>query len=179
MTLLIPISYLNDACYISGNLDEKKLKPSVEEAQEDLKDLLGPEFYEEIESQYPSSMSAANSTLYEDYIKKWLAWQTYFYSLGFSQSDSTPTGEREYSDENSTILADVKLYSKEKNVRRRAVKFKQLLLNYLNNEQAKDATAFPLYKGKCREELSFAITSVGRGNKDAVISVNKAIIRNE
>lgn len=181
MTQLIPLVYINEVCFVSTHIDEKKMNGSLEEAQEDLKDLLGPEFYEQIETQYEAeTLTAANSTLYEDYLKKYLAWQTYFYFMGFSQSDSTQTGEREFTDENSTILADVKLFSKEKNIRRRALKYKYAIINYLKLQQSIDTTAFPLYTQSCKEELSFAITSVTRGGeKDAILSVNRAIINNE
>ena len=181
MNYLIPLAYINEATFQSENIDEKKQKANLEEAQSDLRELLGPEFYEEIDTQYTDqTFTTANNSLYEGYIKQFLAWQSAFYSLGFSQADSTPTGIREFVDENSTILSDVKLFGFEKNVRRRANRYKYDLLNYLANEQSKDSTAFPLYSQKCREELSFAITSVSRGtNKDAIISVNKATINNE
>jgi len=163
------------------NINEKKQKANLEEAQSDLRELLGPEFYEQIDTQYTNeTFSTANEALYEGYIKQFLAWQSAFYSLGFSQADSTPSGVREFADENSTILEDLKLHSFEKNVKRRANRYRFDLLNYLDLEQSKDSTAFPMYVKKCKEELSFAITSVSRGqNVDAVISVNKAIITNE
>jgi hypothetical protein len=181
MNYLIPLDYITEACFISPNINEKKMKANLEEAQSDLRELIGPEFYEQIDTQYVAeTLSTANSTLYEDYIKQYLAWQAAFYSLGFSQADSTPTGIREFVDENSTILADVKLFGFEKNVRRRVNRYKYDLLNYLANEQSKDSTAFPMYTAKCMEELSFAITSVSRGtSKDAIISVNRAITNNE
>ena len=179
MNYLIPLAYINEATFVSPNIDEKKMKGNLEEAQADLKDILGAEFYEQIEDQYVNeTFTTANDTLYEDYIKQFLAWQAYFYSLGFSQSESTPTGERQFLDENSTILEDVKLYSKEKNVRRRALRYKYDLINYLKLSQSRDATAFPLWEDSCKEEFSFAITSVSR-DKDATISINRVITDNE
>lgn len=181
MNLLIPLAYINEATFQSENIDEKKQKANLEEAQSDLRELLGPEFYEEIDTQYMAeTLTTANGALYEGYIKQFLAWWAYFYSLGFSQADSTPTGVREFKDENSEILSDIKLHSFEKNVRRRANRYRYDLLNYLALQQSIDSTSFPLYTAKCAEELSFAITSVSRGmNKDATISVNKAITNNE
>ena len=66
MTNLIPLSYLNEACFLSLNIDAKKFQMVLKLAQEDLQDVLGTEFYEEIVSQYPSSLSTDNEALYED-----------------------------------------------------------------------------------------------------------------
>lgn len=179
MTYLIPLAYINEACSVSQNIDEKKMKANLEEAQADLREVLGPEFYEDILDQYENdSFTSANDTLYEDYIKNFLAWQAYFYSLGFSQSESTPTGERAFTDENSTILQDVQLYSKEKNVKRRAQRYKYDLINYLTLEQSKDSTAFPKWEQPCNEEFSFGITSVSKEN-NAMISINRVVKDNE
>lgn len=183
MKLLIPLSEINEECAVTLNIDERKQKANVEEAQEDLKGVLGAEFYEEIETQYSptaSTLTAANLTLYEDYIKKFLAWQAYFYSLGFSQSSSTPTGEREHLDENSTLIKDVALYSKEKNIRRRADKWKYSLITFLQQAQARDANAYPLWKDCPHESLSFAISSIEKNSwDDTMFSLHKATTRNE
>ena len=178
---LIPLSYINEACHVSLNIDEKKVKPHLEEAQEDLRELLGAEFYEEIETQYSPSggtFTTDNETLYEDYLKKFLAWQSYFYSLGFSQSESTPTGERAFKDDNSDLLADVALFAKEKNIKRRATKYKGAIINYLRLEQEKDSTKFPLWVNKYRDEFQFGISAIGRENDD-IFAVNKAVKDNE
>lgn len=181
MSFLIPIAYINEACFVSQNIDEKKMKANIEEAQADLKDILGPEFYDQIVTQYENeTLTSANDTLYEDYIKQFLAWQSAYYSLGFSQADSTPTGVREFNDENSTILSDLKLHAFEKNVKRRATRYKYDLINYLKQSQDNDSTAFPLWEETCEEEFGFGITAVSRGdNSNEILSVNKAILNNE
>lgn len=183
MKFLIPLQYLNEACYLSDNIDEKKVKSSLEIAQEYLKDILGGEFYEQIETQYAPSndtFSTENATLYEDYIKKYLAWTTYYDFLGFSQSDSTPTGEREHNDENSTILDDVKLYSKAENVRRRSEYYKNRLKSYMRLQQRIDILNYPLWKDCCEDNFSWGISGIERDSyKDKVISVTKATRANE
>ena len=35
--LLMPLSYINEACFLSTNIDEKKIKPALAEAQMDLR----------------------------------------------------------------------------------------------------------------------------------------------
>lgn len=181
MKFLLPLAYLNEACALSLNTDEKKYKMVLRLAQSNLRDILGAEFYEEIEEQYAvasDTLSADNSTLYEDYIKDYLAWQTYFYHLKFSQSSSTPTGEREFNDPNSNILSDIKLSSLEKNVMEQANHYKYGMINFLNLEQSKDATKYPLWEGSCKEEFGFAISSISKTSDD-IVSINKAINSNE
>lgn len=182
MNLILEIPYIYHVCKLSENIETDVVKIHLKEAQEDLQDILGGEFYEEIDSQYTAGTitQGSNAVLYEDYIKDFLAWKTYHDYLGFSQSASTPTGERSFNDENSTILADVALYSKEKNVREKYIKKKYRLINYLKLERSKDANAFPKWVDNCKEEMSFAITSISRDTrKDNFISVNKSTYRNE
>lgn len=183
MKLLIPFQYLNEACYLSDNIDEKKFKMVLKIAQEDLSDILGPEFYAQIETQYdPSSdtFSTANATLYEDYLKDYLAWSTYYRFLGFSQSDSTPTGEREHLDENSVILDDVKLLGKSENVRNMMQRYKNKIINYLKLQQDISSLNFPLWKGCQGDNFSWGISGIERDSyKDKIISITKATTANE
>ena len=183
MKLLIPLSYLNEACALSQNIDEKKFKMVLKLAQEDLQDILGVEFYEEIETQYlpaNDTFTTANATLYEDYLKDFLAWSTYHRLLGFSQSESTPTGERSFKDENSDLLADLALHSKEKNVAQMVARYKNRIINYLKLAQSKDATAFPLWEHCVEGEFGWGISGIERDSyEDKIFSINKAATGNE
>lgn len=181
MNQLIPLTYLNEACFLSLNVDEKKYNMVLKIAQEDLQDVLGVEFYEEIETQYlaePQTLSVANAALYEGYVKDYLAWQTYYHYLKFANSDSTPTGERKFSDENSSLLTDIEMYSKEKNILAQVNRYKFRMISFLKLEQSKVSTAYPLYHGKCSDEMSFSITSIDKCS-NPMIRVNKSIISNE
>lgn len=184
---LIPLSYINEVCAVSTNIDEKKLKPNLEEAQFDLLNALGPEFYEEIESQYAVSgdtFTTANAELYENYIKNFLAWQAYFYSLGFSQLESTPSGERSFSDDNSELATDIQLYSKEKNIKAKAFKYKSAMIDFLRLHQyrfaqgVQGAYEFAKWEDKCRDEFQFGISGIGRGGGET-FAVSKAVNSNE
>jgi len=179
MINLIPLAYLNEACFLSLNEDDKKYQFNLEEAQDDLSELIGQEFYEEIESQYDAdTLTTDNEALYEGYIKKYLAWQTNFYYQGFANQNHTPTGNREFTDENSSIVSDIKQYGLEKNIRRKAVKYKNKIINFLNLEQEKDSTKYPKYEKKCKTDFGFAITSVDK-KSDNLLKVNKSIVSNE
>lgn len=178
MKYLIPLSYLNEACFLSNNIDEKKFKPSLREAQDDLLGILGPEFYEQIESQYPSTLSADNTTLYDGYIKDFLAWDTYLYSIGFSQSESTPTGEREFKDDNSDLLTSVNLSAKERNIARRADRYKNKIINFLRLSIDKDSTKYPLWVDQCQPESLWGISSIA-AKSDKLFQINKTTRFNE
>lgn len=180
--LLIPLAYINEACYLSSNIDEKKIKPSLVKAQMDLRDLLGAEFYTDIETQYYAlsgdTFTTDNATLYEDYIKDFLAWQAYFYSLGFSQTESTPTGERTFKDDNSDLASDILLFSKEKNVKDMAYRFKSAMIEFLRLSQYNDSTKYTKWVDNCREEFQFGFSGIGR-EKTEIFAVNRAVTNNE
>lgn len=177
MTALISLSYLNDACFLSLNVDDKKYNMVLKVAQDTLKEILGAEFYAQIESQYPN-YTGNNSTLYTNYIKDYLAWQTYYYYLKFANLDSTPTGIREFKDDNSDVLSDVKMYALEKNIMEMVNRYKGQMISFLRLEQEKDSTTFPLYIQKCDTSFNFAITPIDK-KSDLLIKINKTIITNE
>jgi hypothetical protein len=175
---LIPISYLNEVCFLSLNTDDKKYRMCLEMSQDDLSDILGSEFFEQIETQYPSTLSTDNSLLYENFIKKFLAWKTYFNYLKFANVEATPTGIRAFSDDNSTLATDIQMASLEKNILAQVEKYRGRMITYLKLEKSKDSAKFPLYTESCKEEFSFGITSVDKSS-DALFRVNKSIVTNE
>ena len=149
----------------------------LEMSQDDLRDILKPEFYDQIVLQYPT-YTGDNLALYDPYIKKYLAWQTYFNYLKFANVEATPTGIRTFRDDNSDIASDIQMYSLEKNVMARAVKYRNDIINFLRESQLNTSTKYPLWTESFREEMSFAITSVDK-RSDALIRVNQSIISNE
>lgn len=181
MISLIPIAYLNEVCFLSLATDDKKYKAASEEAHDDLAEILGGEFYDQIYTQYhtnPKTLSADNTTLYQDYIKKYLAWQTNLNYIGFENSDSTPTGRRKFLDANSELLSGVEMYALEKKINGKVEKYKGKMINFLRLEQEKDSTKYPLYHYRCKENFSFGITSVTK--KDyTLFKANKSITNNE
>jgi len=179
MQVIFDLAYLNAACNLSLNTTDIKYNMFVKRAQLQLKEILGHEFYEEIESQYPTFVADAdNATLYTSYIRDYLAWQTYFYYLKMSDAEATPTGIREFNDENSSVLSDVKKYSFEKNILDFCTTYKNELINYLKLSQARDTTKFPLWEQPCSDSFSFAISAIDK-RSDSLVKVNKSIITNE
>lgn len=179
MTNWIPFSYLNEVCFLSLNEDDKKYQMVLKVSQDEFKDILGAEFFEELDDQITNAtLTTDNDTLYEDYIKDALAWLTYYNYTRFSNFNPTPTGLREFNDENSSVLSDVKMYSAEKNVYNMFTRYKNRMLNFLKLEQEKDSTKYPKYDKKCRDEFGFAISVIDK-KSDALLKVNKSTIVNE
>jgi hypothetical protein len=180
MTNLIPLSYLNEVCFLSLNENDKKYDMVLQLAQAQLQTIIGASFYEEIVTQYADdTLTTDNDNFYEQSnVKQYLAWQTYFYYLKFANINATPTGIRTFNDENSSIASDVQMYSLEKNALQFVNTYKGNMLNYLKNAQANTSTAYPLYEQKCGNDFSFGITSINAGS-DAMFKVQKSIIRNE
>lgn len=179
MKPLIPVEYLNEACFLSLNEDDKKYKMCLKIAEDDVKTTLGREFYEEIQTQYiANTLTEANETIYENYLKDYLAWQTYFKYLAFANVNATPTGIRTFSDDNSNIADNLEMYSLQKNVKEQADRYKFQLINFIKETKLNDTSAYPLFTCDCKEYLSFAITSVDK-TSDSLFKVNKATSTNE
>lgn len=181
MTNFIPISYLNEACFLSLNTDDKKYAMCLKMAQADLSDTLGVPFYDELETQLsttPSSLSADNDTLYEDYIRDYLAWQTYYNYLKFVNVDATPTGMRQFNDENSSIASELQMHSLERHVKSEATRYKNRMINFLKAAQGTDSTKYPLFTSCCCGEFAFGITSIS-GNSDTSFRIERSVSGNE
>lgn len=177
---LIPIAYLTETCFLSDNIPPAKYQALLEMAQDDLRNILHPSLYDEVVNQYstnPISLTAPNILLY-DKIKKYLAWQTNFYFQKFANSSSTPTGQREFKDDNSDLLSDVKMFSYEKNIRERAVFYKDEMINFLKEARINNVNSYPLWKDTCKEEMGFAITAV-TGKTGTRTEIFKAVRYNE
>lgn len=182
--LLIPLDYLTEACNLSANNIDKKYKMVLELAQDQLKSILGLEFFQEIETQYnpqADTLTVANAALYEGYIKKYLAWQTYIFYIQFSQADDTPTGIRQFKDENSEIISDIKLSARERNIANKAQFYKGEMVSFLKTAQLNDSTAYSLWDcGCCSDQSSWGISGVStNGEATRVFSISKAINNNQ
>lgn len=178
MTNLIPISYLNEACFLTLNENDKKYKMVLEISQDALKQLLGREFYIQIEAQYSANtLTADNEALYDPHIKKYLAWQTYMNYLGFANSNSTPTGIRKFNDENSEVLTGIEMYAFEKKVLEKVNFYKGEMINFLKESQANDATKYPLWVEQFRAEFSFGITPAD-AKSNLMFKINKETTNN-
>ena len=164
MAKLINYQYLIKEVDISDNIPEMKLDNPIKRAQEMLEMLLGTDLYTEIESQYPNSFSAANTTLFP-YIKKFLAWQAYQFYLPKANIQSHRSGYRVMSEDNSVSADGKEMAELIRDAKMWAQTQKEKLVQFLDDNY----TNYPLYDYECnsnkRTGTGFHITSVGGRHK--------------
>lgn len=179
---LIPLHYLNEACFLSVNEDDKKYAMCLKMSEGDLKSILGRDFYNELQTQFDTTtFTPDNEELYEEAIKDYLAWRTYFHYLKFANVNATPTGIRTFNDDNSSLAEDIKMYSLEKNVKAQFVKYQNDIINTIKRIRNTNKDAYPLYDtcGGAPVE-TFCFTSItGCSRAQVNISVGKSLFSNE
>ncbi len=73
--LLLTATYIKEYTFLDPNVDEKYIRIAIEEAQRiHIRNFIGSGLYNEILSQVPSSLTALNTTLTDDYIIPALKW---------------------------------------------------------------------------------------------------------
>lgn len=177
---LIPLDYLNEACFLSLNTNDKKYAMCLQMSERDLKGILGRAFFAEIEAQFTANtFTPDNENLYEEAIKGYLAWRTYFHYLKFANVEATPTGIRTFEDDNSTIADDIKMYSLEKHVKEQFVSFQNEISNYIKSVRLTNKDAYPLFDGCGGTPVNnFSITAI-HGCSHQHFNVAKSIFTNE
>lgn len=180
---LIPLDYLNEACFLSINEDDKKYAMCLKMAERDLREIVGRDYFAELETQFTeNTFTEDNEALYEDSIKDYLAWRTYFHYLKFSNVTATPTGIRTFNDENSSLAEDIQMYSLEKHVKEQFVSYQNGIVTFIKKTRATNSNAYPLYDDACgaNPANNFSITAVmGCLRADINHSVAKSIFTNE
>jgi hypothetical protein len=177
---LIPLHYLNEACFLSVNEDDKKYEMCLKMAERDLKGIVGRDYYNELQAQFTAStFTTDNENLYEEAIKDYLAWRTYFHYLKFANVTATPTGIRTFNDDNSSLAEDIAMYSLEKHVKEQFVSYQNGITSYIKSVRCTRADAYPLFDDCGNQPANnFSITSI-TGNNTSQIDVAKSIFNNE
>lgn len=152
---LITFAYLKKECDLPQNIDDSEFDHKIYRAQEMLRMLMGDEFYRDFLTNYKaSSLSAVYQTLFDPYIKQFVAWQTHEFWIKKANFKATRGGIRVHTEENSTVASDVQMGGLIKDANQSAQYYKVLLVDYLNGHYAD----YPLYSTSCRSNL------VGNGN---------------
>jgi len=179
---LIPLHYLNEACFLSLNEDDKKYAMCLDMSEDDLKGILGRAYFTELTTQYNANeLTEDNSNLYEEAIKKYLAWRTYFHYLKFANVTATPTGMRTFNDDNSSLAEDIQMYSLEKHVKAQFVKYQNEITNYIKSIRVTNASAYPLFDSCGGGTVNnFSITAIhGCSYGQINLNVARSIQNNE
>ena len=157
---------MKDECDISKNVDDSKLDNPIKLAQEQLKYLIGDDFYDQIDSQATAFSGAAdNLAFFDPYVKQFLAWQAYEYYIPKANFAETRSGFRIHREDNSDIATDKQMGELIRQVKQQSQFYKGKMISFLIKSQNADSTKYPLYTSNCGLETygnGFHITAVSR-----------------
>lgn len=183
MNKLITYAYMKEETDISDLVDNKKLDNPIKNASDRLRALIGPQFFSELVTQVittPKSLSAANLTFFDPYVKQFLAWQAYEFYLPKSLTYETRTGPRTFKEDNSEPASDKIVGEQIAMAKRNAIFYRDAMINFLNSAQRAVTTAYPLYTMKLRttQGSGFGISAVSKIDTVS-FSIGNAIINQE
>jgi hypothetical protein len=167
-TLFISQEDFKDRVDLSDNVLSKYIIPNIASVQDRyIKKILCKDFYDELIVQIDnSSLTTANDTLVEDYIKPAMVFRSYARYLATANIFSTPSGFRKFREDNSDSAeaADMSAFLNQANSD--ATFYERELFEYLEN----NLDDYPTYRDECKcsniKALSnFKITAIGSGYK--------------
>lgn len=183
MNKLITYAYMKQETDIAQIIDNEKLDNPIKRAQDRLRALIGPPFYDELISQVittPKTLTAANNSFFDPYVKEYLAWQAYEIYLSKANTQETRIGVRVFKEDNSDPASD-KTMGEQLALARQDLKLKKdAVINFLRTAQKVLSTAYPLYTSKyCgTNDSGFGITAISK--TDTVrFSINSSIVNQE
>lgn len=183
MSKLITYSYLRSETDISPNVENSKLDNPIKRAQDRLRAIIGPAFYDELVTQVsstPQSLSTANDAFFDPYVKQFLAWQAYELYFAKSWFHDTPTGPRVFKEDNSEAL-DQKTIGEMLALAKRDTQFyKEQMINFLRSAQKASTSSYPLFTQSSNEIVSsgFGITAISKEDTVA-FKIDSSIINQE
>lgn len=166
---LISYAYFRDFNNVSQNVDDENIKPCLFQAEQELKFLIGKEFYDQLLSEYESAdglsgLSSDNLAFYDPYVLQWVAKWAYVDLLQNGNYQVTRTGVRVFGDENNSLGSDKLLGEIIKGHRQREQQLKGRMINFLRGAQKANSAKYPLYSYDCGDRMgsTFHITSVSK-----------------
>lgn len=166
MNKLITYAYFKKETDIADIVEVQVLDNPIKWAQDQLEFMLGREFYDEIYTQgttTPTTFSTANGSLFDPFVKQFLAWTAYHDYIIKANSYETRTGVRVFKEENSDPASDGMMNNRIKLAYDKMVFYKGKMINYILEQQNASSSNFPLYKKDCQNMKlgsSFGITGV-------------------
>lgn len=157
---IISYAFLRDEVDISQNVQDEKLDHPIKRAQETLSMLMGDVFYSDFLSNFnANTLSAAYTTLLP-YVKKFLAWQAYEFYTYKANINSTRSGFRVHTEDNSVVAPDIQMAQIIKDAKYQSELYRGRLIQFLDDNYLD----YPLYDSEncnCkRKGNSFHMTAV-------------------
>lgn len=147
---LITYAYLKNECDIPQNIPDEEFDHKIYRAQEMLRMLMGDEFYRDFLTNYKaSSLSPVYTSLFDPYVKQFVAWQTNEFWVKQANFKPTRSGFRVHSEENSVVASDIQMGGIIKDANQSAQYYKQLMYDFLNGHYSD----YPLYSQNCNNNL--------------------------
>lgn len=144
---LITYAYLREELDIPNGIEDHEFEHKIYRAQEMLRMLMGDEFFKSFLAEYKAgTFTGANGSLYDPYVKQFVAWQTGEYWTVRANFKPTNAGFRVHTEENSVVATDVQMGMLIKDAKQQAQYYKNLLVGYLDG----NPSLFPLYKVNCK-----------------------------
>ena len=179
---LISYAYFRDFNGVSQNIEDSDLRTKIFKAEQELKFLIGKEFYDQLVTQYEASddttgFTADNLAFYDPYLKQWIAKQSFVYLVSENFS-VTRTGLRVFTEEQSSSGSDKLIGEVIKTQKQEAEQYKGRMFRFLRNAQKLVSTKYPLYVNTCGSEKiasSFSITAVSKC-EDVYVKVSNEVI---
>jgi len=158
---LIFYAYLREECDLPVHLADEDLEKKIYRAQETLRMLMGDDFYQDFLTAYKAQQPFASSvyqSLYDPYIKQYVAWQANEYFTATANYKLTAAGFVVHTSTTSQPASDVQMANIIKEAKYQAQYYKELLVGFLKNH----STDYPLYENCCCDKTgnAFQISAV-------------------
>lgn len=147
---LITFAYLKQEIDVPQNVEKDEFDRKIYRAQERLRLLMGDEFYQHFLSVYKATnksnpLTGVYASLYDPYIKQFVAHQTFVYWTLEANLKPTRSGIRVHTEDNSEAASDTQMSVLLKDRKQEAEYYAQLLVDFMDNH----AADYPLYNRKC------------------------------
>ena len=186
MKNLIAFAYLREITDLGQEVDDKFLQPKLKMAQDQLKFLIGRNFYTDFLNAFTPNnasspfTSADYQNFYDPYVKEFLAWQSYEYYLVKANLLHKRTGIRVFKEQDSEPATDKQMGQLLSTASQQVQSYKGVMINFLIEAQAIDSTKYPLYIDKWpgnKMGTSFGITAI-RGRDSRYSRINEKTTMN-
>ena len=167
MSKLITFADLREETDISEQVDNKKIDNHIKHAQDRLRALISPAFYDQLISQNattPKSFSADNLAFYTPYVQQFLAWHAYEFYIVKANTFETRIGVRVFREDNSDPASDKIMGEQIALAKRQSQFYKEEMINFLRTAQKNDSSKYPLYTltGTNTTGSGFGISAVSK-----------------
>ena len=152
-------------CITNSNFDKYLISQDIIKIAEitHIEKPLGREFYEEIvKEHHNASLTAANTILFDDYLKRTLCWFVKFEVMNDVQNNTTSAGIINNIDEFGSTVDHKAFDLMKQDVYRKANLFLQDMLDYLNDST--NISSYPTYKNNAHDTSVMGDSSPNKAN---------------